>query len=123
LRVFDKAKTYGAYLPDQVFLLPPSLKDCLPEDHLAYFVSDVVDQLDLSAIESVHEKAERRQPPYHPRMMTKVLINAYCVAVFFSRRMEKGLQEVDRVLQIVSAGLKGSHCRRFRMRRTAAGGS
>ena len=52
MRVVDKAKTYGAYLPDQDFLLPPSLKDWLPEHHLAYFVSDVVDQLDPSAIES-----------------------------------------------------------------------
>src|ERR1017187_1493269 len=46
-------KTYRAYLPEQDFLLPPSLRDWLPEDHLAYFVSDVVEQLDLSAIESV----------------------------------------------------------------------
>src|SRR5271169_408110 len=48
-------KTYRAYLPEQDFLLPPSLRDWLPEDHLAYFVSDVVEQLDLSAIESVYE--------------------------------------------------------------------
>ena len=48
------AKTYRAYLPEQDLLLPPSLGDWLPEDHLAYFVSDVVDQLDLSAIESVY---------------------------------------------------------------------
>ena len=47
-------------------LLPPSLRDWLPEDHLAYFVSDVVEQLDLSAIESVYEEEERGQPPYHP---------------------------------------------------------
>jgi hypothetical protein len=46
-------KTYRAYLPEQDFLLPPSLGAWLPEDHLAYFVSDVVEQLDLSAIESV----------------------------------------------------------------------
>ena len=46
----------------------------MPEDHLAYFVSDVVDQLDLSAIESVYEEEERGQPPYHPRMMTKLLL-------------------------------------------------
>ena len=46
------AKTYKTYLPDQDLLLPPSLRDWLPENHLAYCVSDVVDQLDLSAIES-----------------------------------------------------------------------
>src|SRR5271167_462280 len=42
-------RPYRAYLPEQDFLLPPSLGDWLPEDHLAYFVSDVVEQLDLSA--------------------------------------------------------------------------
>jgi len=50
------AKTYKTYLPEQDLLLPPSLRDWLPENHLAYCVSDVVDQLDLSAIESVYEE-------------------------------------------------------------------
>jgi hypothetical protein len=44
MRVFGMAKTYRPYLPDQDFLLPPRLNNWLPEDHLAYFVSDVVDQ-------------------------------------------------------------------------------
>ena len=61
-------------LPEQKLLLPPSLQDWLPENHLAYVVSDVVDQLDLSAIESVYEKECRGQPPYHPRLMVKLLV-------------------------------------------------
>ena len=77
-------------MPEQDLLLPPSLGDWLPEDHLAYFVSDVVDQLDLRAIESVYEGEDRGQPPYHPRMMTKILIYGYCVGVFSSRRLQKG---------------------------------
>ena len=97
------AKTYRPYLSDQDFLLPPRLNDWLPEDHLAYFVSDVVDQLDLSGIESVYEKEERGQPPYHPRMMTKILIYAYCVGVFSSRRMEKRLGE-DVGFRVLAAG-------------------
>jgi hypothetical protein len=63
------AKTYKTYLPEQDLLLPPSLREWLPENHLAYCVSDVVDQLDLSAIESVYEEEDRGQPPYsmaHP---------------------------------------------------------
>jgi hypothetical protein len=44
------AKTYRPYVPEQDLLLPPSLRVWLPEEHLAYFVSDLVDQLDLSAI-------------------------------------------------------------------------
>ena len=96
-------KNYRAYLPEQDFLLPPSPRDWLPEDHLAYFVSDVVEQLDLSTIESVYEKEERGQPPYHPRMMTKILIYGYCVGVFSSRRMQKKLSE-DVGFRVLAAG-------------------
>jgi transposase len=97
------AKTYRAYLPEQDLLLPPSLRDWLSEDHLAYFVSDVVDQLDLSGIESVYEEEERGQPPYHPRMMTKILLYGYCVGVFSSRRIEKKLRE-DVGFRVLAAG-------------------
>src|SRR5712691_10232303 len=87
------AKSYRTYLPQQDLLLPPSLRDWLPENHLTHFVSDVVDQLDLRAIESVYEEDERGQPPYHPRMMTKILIYGYCVGVFSSRKIQKKLVE------------------------------
>jgi transposase len=97
------AKTYKSYLPDQDLLLPPSLRDWLPENHLAYCVSDVVDQLDLSAIEAVYEEEERGQPPYHPRMMTKVLLYGYCVGVFSSRRIQKRLVE-DVAFRVLAAG-------------------
>jgi transposase len=97
------AKSYRAYLPEQDLLLPPNLCEWLPPDHLAYFVSDVVDQLDLSAIESVYEKEERGQPPYHPLMMTKILLYGYCVGVFSSRRMEKKLVE-DVGFRVLAAG-------------------
>ena len=96
-------KTYRAYLPEQDLLLPPSLRDWLPEDHLAYFVCEVVEQLDLSAIESVYEEEERGQPPYHPRRMTKILIYGYCVGVFSSRRMQKKLSE-DVGFRVLAAG-------------------
>ena len=49
------AKTFRSYLPEQDLLLPPSLRDWLPEDHFAYFVSDLIEQLDLSAITAVYE--------------------------------------------------------------------
>lgn len=96
-------KSYRAYLPEQDLLLPPSLRDWLSEDHLAYFVSDVVEQLDLSAIESVYEEEERGQPPYHPEMMTKILIYGYCVGVFSSRRIQKKLTE-DVGFRVLAAG-------------------
>jgi transposase len=96
-------KTYKTYLPDQDLLLPPSLRDWLPENHLVYCVSDVVDQLDLSAIESVYEEEDRGQPPYHPRMMTKILVYGYCVGVFSSRRIQKRLTE-DVAFRVLAAG-------------------
>lgn len=96
-------KSYRPYLPEQEFLLPPSLRDWLPENHLAYFVSDLVDQLDLSAIESVYEKDWRGQPPYHPRLMTKLLVYGYAVGVRSSRRIAKALVE-DIALRVLAAG-------------------
>jgi transposase/ribonuclease HI len=97
------AKTYKTYLPEQALLLPPSLRQWLPENHLVYCVSDVVDQLDLSAIESVYEEEDRGQPPYHPRMMVKILVYGYCVGVFSSRRMQKRLVE-DVAFRVLAAG-------------------
>jgi transposase len=97
------AKTFRTYLPEQNLLLPASLREWLPDDHLAYFVSDVVDQLNLSAIESVYEEEERGQPPYHPRMMTKILLYGYCVGVFSSRRIQKRLLE-DVAFRVLAAG-------------------
>ena len=97
------AKTYKTYLPERDLLLPPSLREWLPENHLAYCVSDVVDQLDLSAIESVYEEEDRGQPPYHPRMMTKILLYGYCVGVFSSRRIQKRLVE-DVAFRVLAAG-------------------
>src|SRR6201987_2672003 len=97
------AKTYRTYLPEQDLLLPPSLRDWLPEDHLAYFVFDVVDQLDLRTIECVYEEEERGQPPYHPAMMTKILLYGYCIGVFSSRRIQKKLVE-DVGFRMLGAG-------------------
>src|SRR5207253_3139482 len=116
------AKTYKTYLPDQDLLLPPSLRDWLPENHLAYCVSDVVDQLDLSTIEAVYEEEDRGQPPYHPRMMTKVLLYGYCVGVFSSRRIQKGLVE-DVAFRVLAAGNQPGSPWRATNRRVAAAGN
>ena len=97
------AKTFRSYLPEQDFLLPPSPRDWLPEDHLVYFVSDLIDQLDLSAITTVYEDEERGYPPYHPVMLTKVLVYAYCVGVFSSRRIQRRLVE-DVGFRVLAAG-------------------
>src|SRR3989449_9358270 len=97
------AKTYRPYVPEQDLLLPPSLREWLPEDPLAYFVSDLVDHLDLSAITAVYEDEERGYPPYHPIMLTKVLVYAYCVGVFSSRKIQRRLVE-DVGFRVLAAG-------------------
>ena len=97
------AKTYRPYVPEQDLLLPPSLREWLPENHLAFFVSDLIDQLDLSAITSVYEDEERGYPPYHPVMLTKVVVYAYCVGVFSSRRIHRRLVE-DVAFRVLAAG-------------------
>src|ERR687887_2775141 len=97
------AKTFRRYVPEQDLLLPPSLRDWLPEDHLAYFVSDLIDQVDLSAIPAGYEDEERGYPPYHPVMLTKVLVYAYCVGVFSSRKIERRLIE-DVAFRVLAAG-------------------
>ena len=97
------AKTYRPYLPEQDLLLPPSLREWVPENHLAYFVSDLIDHLDLSAITAVYEDEERGYPPYHPIMLTKVLVYAYCVGVFSSRKIHRRLVE-DIAFRVLAAG-------------------
>ena len=97
------AKTYRPYVPEQDLLLPPSLREWLPENHLAFFVSDLIDQLDLSAITSVYEDEDRGYPPYHPVMLTKVVVYAYCVGVFSSRRIQRRLVE-DVAFRVLAAG-------------------
>ena len=96
-------KGYRTYLPEQDLLLPPTLRAWLKEDHLVYFVSDVVDQLDLSAIHAVYENEKRGQPPYDPQLMTKLLVYGYCTGVFSSRRIQKRLQE-DIPFKVLAAG-------------------
>jgi transposase len=97
------AKTYRPYVPEQDLLLPPSLREWLPEDHLAFFVSDLIDQLDLSGITSAYEDEERGYPPYHPVMLTKVVVYAYCVGVFSSRKIQRRLVE-DVAFRVLAAG-------------------
>lgn len=86
------SKTFRPYEPDQLLLMPPALSDWIPEKHLARFVGDLVDGLDLSAIEDTYDE-ERGFPPYHPRMMVKVLLYAYATGTYSSRRIESKLQD------------------------------
>jgi len=96
------SKTYRPYNPDQQFLMPPSMRAWLPEGHLSYFVSDTIDEMDLWDIEREYEKSLAGYPPYHPRMMTKILFYAYCTGVYSSRKIAKKLEE-DVAFRVLAA--------------------
>ena len=96
------SKTYLPYDPEQQLLLPAALQEWLPQDHLAYFISDVADQLDLAEITVRYEQESRGGPPYHPRMMVKVLLYGYCIGVASSRRLAQRLHE-DIAFRVLAA--------------------
>jgi len=84
---------FRAYNPEQLMLMPPDLATWLPEDHLVYFIRDVVGQLDLSRIYAAYDGSKGGSPAYHPEMMVALLLYAYCVGVPSSRQVEKACQE------------------------------
>ena len=99
---------YRDYEPEQMYLLPVSMRDWLPQDHLCYFVRDVVGQLDLSEIYRSYGNSQGGQPPYHPVMMTGLLFYAYCVGVPSSRKIEKKTYE-DVAFRVLSADSHPDH--------------
>ena len=97
-------KTYRPYAPDQAYLLPPSPREWLPQGHLAFFILELVEGLDLGAIERVvQEKDPRGERPYSPSMMTALLLYAYATGVFSSRRIERATVE-DVAFRMLSGG-------------------
>ena len=95
--------TFRPYVPDQSLLLPPDVREWLPEGHLAHHVSDLVDGLNLTAFYALYEGYGRRNAPYEPRMMVKVLLYAYATGVFSSRRVARKLEE-DVAFRVLAAG-------------------
>ena len=86
-------KTFRPWQVDQSLLLPPSVHDFVPGDHVAHFVRDLVrDRLDLSAIVEVYDEA-RGYPPYDPWMMTALLLYGYTQGIYSSRRLARGCEE------------------------------
>ena len=100
--------SYIPYEPDQDFLLPPSLKEWLPEGHLAYFVSDAIDSLDLNAFHARYAAGGPRNQPFDPAMMVKVLVYGYATGVFSSRKIARKLHE-DVAFRVLAAGNAPAH--------------
>ena len=99
---------FRSYQPDQALLLPPSLRDWLPEGHIANHVSDLVDGLDLSVFYERYEGDGRRKSPYEPRMMVKLLLYGYATGVFSSRKIARKLEE-DVAFRVLAADNFPSH--------------
>ena len=95
--------TFRPYAPDQSLLLPPDVREWLPEGHMAHHVSDLVDGLDLTAFYAPYEGDGRRNAPYDPRMMVKVLLYAYATGMFSSRGIARALEE-DVAFRVLAAG-------------------
>ena len=95
--------TFRPYEPDQLLLPAPDIREWLPEGHLAHHVSDLVDELDLTAFHAPYEGDGRRNAPYEPRMMVKVLLYGYATGVFSSRGMARKLEE-DVAFRVLGAG-------------------
>lgn len=101
-------REFRPYEPDQSYLLPPSLREWLPEGHLAFFVSDAVDEMDLSAFVARYGEEGPGNQAFDPRMMVKVLLYAYASGLFSSRKIAAKLHE-DVALRVLGAGNFPAH--------------
>ena len=87
------AKIFRDWDIEQLMMFPPSVEDFVPKEHLAHFVRNtVLEALDLSAILDCYSE-ERGYPPYHPVMVTALLLYAYCQGIYPSRRIAKACRE------------------------------
>ncbi len=105
-------REFRPYEPDQGLLLPPSLSDWLPEGHLAFFISDALDAMDLSAFEARYGNEGPGNQAFDSRMMVKVMVYAYATGTFSSRRIGAGGSPAIQSLRgtLGSAlGHRGSH--------------
>ena len=96
-------RKYIGYDPNQSYLLSPNPREWLPKGHLALFISDTVDDFDLSSIYGYYDKAAAGAPPFHPAMMVKILLYAYCKGIPASRRMASAVEE-DVAFRVLAAG-------------------
>ena len=104
-------KQYRAWTPNDTFLFPPSPRDWLDDDHLVYFILDLVEVLDLSEIESaIQSKDPRGERPYNPAMMVALLVYAYCTGTFSSRKIARATYE-QVAYRVLTGGQHPHHTR------------
>lgn len=93
---------------NQGFLLPPSPKDWLPEGHLAWFVIDAVEHLNIDALIDKYRISGKGELPYPPRVLLALLIYAYCTGCFASRKIAAQIED-SVAFRVIAAGLKPGH--------------
>jgi len=106
---------------DQQYLMPASLREWLPEDHLAWFVLDAVAELELDAIVGAYREDGRGGAAHDPRMMTALLLYGYCLGVRSSRQIERACR-LDIGFRVIAANQTPDHTTiaRFRQRHARA---
>src|SRR6266511_3817535 len=106
---------------DEPFLLPPDLRDWLPEGHLAWFLLDVTEQLDLGPFYRVRRDDGHGHPAYDPKLLLGILLYGYCLGVRSSRQLERRCQE-DIAFRVLAANQTPDHVTiaRFRARHEQA---
>jgi transposase len=113
----QKPKSFRPWNPEQTTLLPPSPRDWLADDHQVYFLLDLVDELDLSAILlPAQAKDPRGEKGFDPRMMTMLLLYAYCVGIVSSRKIERACYE-DLAFRVLTGNQQPDHSRISEFRR------
>ena len=86
-------KSFRAYVPEQTLLMPPSLREWVPEGHLARFIEELAEGLDLGEIYATYEADGRGQSAYHPLLMVRVLFYGYATGRYSSRKLEQATYE------------------------------
>jgi transposase len=113
----QKLKTFRPWAPGQTSLLPASPSDWLSADHQVYFLLDLVDELDLSAIViPAQNKDPRGEKGFDPRMLTLLLLYAYCTGVVSSRKIERACYE-DLAFRVLTGNQQPDHSRISEFRR------
>ena len=115
------AQNFLACDREQELLLPPSLREWLPEGHLAWFVIDAVAEMDLSAFYAAYRGDGHGRAAHDPAMMVALLLYAYAVGRRSSRVVERACVD-DVAFRVIAANQRPDHCTiaRFRQRHEAA---
>lgn len=107
----QRPKSFRTWQPNQTTLLPPSPREWLAEGHQVYFLMDLVDELDLSEIlVPAQAKDPREEQGYDPRMVTLLLLYAYCVGTVSSRKIERACYE-DLAFRMLTGNQQPDHSR------------